>query len=441
MSKKSVVVIGAGMAGLSAAHRLRESGCEVHVLEATSRIGGRASTDFVEDSLIDRGAQFLSDGYENVCRLLDEIKLRDSFRPCSPWTAVIKDGKGRAVSSSRPWSVNTSGLLNLADSMALATGSRQLMKETGALPLDDFSRWREFDDQTAAAWIERQFNRQILEYVFEPMLQSFFFQEPEDMSRALAMLVWNFGGRDKQPRALRGGMEDLPHALAENLRISLRSPVLGIAENSSQVRVITAEHELIADFAVLAVPAPQARTLRASDDEVENRLLETPYSPALVLALFVPDGLPKTAMPSDVHGIMVPRRERRVIGGITVVTRKCAIYVDRGELLQVVIGGEAARRLLDAPQEDILGEVVPEIDSYFPGISPRIDTVKIYRWPEAAACTPVGRCRDIHRYRNHEGPRKVYLAGDYMGARNVEGAVESALWAARAIAAQAIARG
>lgn len=427
-------MVGAGMAGLSAAHRLQELGFTVKVLEAANRVGGRMTTDFVEDSFIDRGTQFLSDGYEQVCRLIDEVKLRDAFRPTSPWTAVIKDGKGCAVSSGRPWSVNTSGLLGMSDSMTLAAGSRDLFRQTADLSLDDFSRWHEFDEMAAAPWLEQRFNRTILEYVFEPMLQGFFFEEPEAMSQALAMLVWNFGGRNKTPRALRGGMEELPEALAQKLDVSLRTRVEQVALLEQGVEVRAAGQSFVADFAVLALPASQARMLYAGGDALEKRLLATAYNPALCLALFIPDGLPKSTMPSDVHGIMIPRRERRSIGGITVVSRKCAILVDRGELLQVSLCGEASRRLLDAPQEDILGEVLPELGAYYPGIAARIDTVRVYRWPEAVASTPVGRCRDLRLYRAAQESRRILLAGDYMGAPNVEGAVESGCWAARDIA-------
>ena len=43
---KRVVVVGSGLAGLSAAYRLREQGCQVTVLEALDRVGGRVLSEF-----------------------------------------------------------------------------------------------------------------------------------------------------------------------------------------------------------------------------------------------------------------------------------------------------------------------------------------------------------------------------------------------------------
>jgi len=433
LEKKSALIVGAGVAGLSAARRLKREGCEVTVLETTDRVGGRASTDFVEDSLFDRGAQFLSDGYTNVCRLIDELGLRDDFRPSSPWTAIIKNGRGRSVSANRPWSVSTSGLLGMKDAMKLASGSRQMIKETEHLPLEDFSRWSDLDNAPAGAWLKENFNEEILEYVFEPMVHGFYFQEPEEMSRALPTLMWNFGARNKQPMALLGGMEALPDALAAGLDIRLRTPVEAIEAIEGGVAVEAGGSRLSAEHLILAVAAPNAQSLCTPADDIERALLATPYSPAVVLALLVPDGLPKSSMPPDVHSIMFPRRERRVLGSAVVVTRKCPIHVDQGELLNVMLSHAAAKRLFDAPRDDILAEVLPELEMYFPGLGERIDMIRAYRWRDASACTPPGRCRNIKAYRESAASKRILLAGDYMGAPNMEGAVESGLWAARQI--------
>src|SRR5688500_13600575 len=57
-----VVVIGAGLAGLSAAHRLRQAGVPVRVLEAQDRVGGRVHTlrgFFADGQFVELGAEFI----------------------------------------------------------------------------------------------------------------------------------------------------------------------------------------------------------------------------------------------------------------------------------------------------------------------------------------------------------------------------------------------
>ena len=64
---KRVVVIGAGFAGLAAADALRAGGAEVTVLEARDRVGGRVwSVPFGEGAVVERGAEFILPGYEEM---------------------------------------------------------------------------------------------------------------------------------------------------------------------------------------------------------------------------------------------------------------------------------------------------------------------------------------------------------------------------------------
>ena len=71
----SVIVIGAGLAGLAAARRLSEAGRTVTLLEASDRVGGRVRTERVETAhglhLVDRGFQVYLTAYPEGRRVLD----------------------------------------------------------------------------------------------------------------------------------------------------------------------------------------------------------------------------------------------------------------------------------------------------------------------------------------------------------------------------------
>ncbi|MFJ9019209.1 NAD(P)/FAD-dependent oxidoreductase [Streptomyces sp. NPDC102259] len=86
-----VVVVGAGVAGLSAAHRLASAGVTTAVLEAAPYVGGRMSTEKVDGFRLDRIGQLLSTAYPELARTpgLDALVLR----PFAPGVLLHSDGR------------------------------------------------------------------------------------------------------------------------------------------------------------------------------------------------------------------------------------------------------------------------------------------------------------------------------------------------------------
>ena len=86
-----VLIIGAGIAGLTAAKVLKAAGKSVKILEGSDRIGGRVKTDEVDGFLLDHGFQVLLTAYPEAKRFLDYKAL--DLRKFSPG-ALILDEKG-----------------------------------------------------------------------------------------------------------------------------------------------------------------------------------------------------------------------------------------------------------------------------------------------------------------------------------------------------------
>ncbi|WP_030746172.1 NAD(P)/FAD-dependent oxidoreductase [Streptomyces sp. NRRL F-5135] len=86
-----VVIIGAGIAGLAAAHHLTSAGVTVAVLEAAPRVGGRMATDRVDGFLLDRGGRLLTTSYPELLRTpgLEGVTLR----MFAPGVLVHSDGR------------------------------------------------------------------------------------------------------------------------------------------------------------------------------------------------------------------------------------------------------------------------------------------------------------------------------------------------------------
>ncbi|MFI2369761.1 NAD(P)/FAD-dependent oxidoreductase [Streptomyces sp. NPDC018833] len=86
-----VVIVGAGIAGLSAAHRLTTAGVTVRVLEAAPVVGGRMATECVDGFRLDRTGQLLSTAFPELRRI---VALRHAeLRPFSPGVLVHAEGR------------------------------------------------------------------------------------------------------------------------------------------------------------------------------------------------------------------------------------------------------------------------------------------------------------------------------------------------------------
>jgi phytoene dehydrogenase-like protein len=124
-SRAEVVVVGAGLAGLSAATRLIDGGCDVQVLEAGGHAGGRLASERIDGFVVDRGFQVLNTGYPRAADLdLDALRLGWFERG-----AVIRvDGRAHRVVDprQRPGQVvgtATAPIGSLRDKAALAAFS------------------------------------------------------------------------------------------------------------------------------------------------------------------------------------------------------------------------------------------------------------------------------------------------------------------------------
>lgn len=113
------IIVGAGLAGLSAAVRLAAAGQSVVILEASDGVGGRVRTDIVDGFRLDRGFQVLLTSYPEVQRLLDLDAL--DLRAFTPGAVIWIGRQGYRIGD--PFR-DRSALIETARSPALSTADK-----------------------------------------------------------------------------------------------------------------------------------------------------------------------------------------------------------------------------------------------------------------------------------------------------------------------------
>ena len=71
-----VIIVGAGLSGLSAAYQLQSKGLKVAIYEANGKVGGRCKSDYIDGYILDKGLHFFQKGYSEYKNTFDYKSLR-----------------------------------------------------------------------------------------------------------------------------------------------------------------------------------------------------------------------------------------------------------------------------------------------------------------------------------------------------------------------------
>ena len=251
---KDVVVVGAGLAGLTCARALQAKGADCVLLDASDGVGGRVRTDEVEGFRLDRGFQVLLTAYPAARAWLDYDALR-----LGKFAAGAKVGTeaGEARVSDpwrepgRAWETLRAPIGTLPDK--LRVGALRLAATRGEAD----SAWKRPERSTAAELGARGFSPLMMERFMRPWLGGVFLERDLETSNRMLFFVYRMFS-EGYAALPAGGMQRIPEQLAAGLRpgsIRLGAPVVkvqaavgtgGGAVESGDGEVLRARHVVIA---------------------------------------------------------------------------------------------------------------------------------------------------------------------------------------------------
>jgi protoporphyrinogen/coproporphyrinogen III oxidase len=447
--RAEVVVVGAGIAGLSAAWELRDR--DVVVLEVEPRAGGRLMSEARGSYWLNFGGHVVGGPETATGRLLQATGVEAAELPGV--LAGLAVG-GRLLAGGRVETYPLRARLPATDRIALVrTGARLRMAvaqyarvsrlRAGESEAERRSRVLAFrDDTTFSEFLGSV--RPAVDAVLRATIRRSS-GEPEDVSAGYGIgyfqLVWD---RSRGlTRTMVGGSSRLPEAIAGVLgdRVHVATPVTAVETAPHGVTVAFREagreRVIHAQAAVVATPAPVARQIVAGlPPEVARALDGIAYGPYVVGAFLTGETGP---MPYDgVYAAATPGMSFNMLFNTANVLRRAGARVPGGTLMVYAAAG-LARDLAELDDAEVERRFLADLHGLFPALRGQVRETVIRRWEPGLPHPRPGRHRLQPALEQPLGA--IQLAGDYLGTTYIETAIETGTAAARrirrALAAQA----
>jgi oxygen-dependent protoporphyrinogen oxidase len=441
-----VVVVGAGVSGLTAAFRLQQQDLAVDVLEAAPRAGGVIGTQRRDGFVFETGPNSTLDTTPLIDALLADLGIAGERRNASAVAAtrfIVRDGALQALPASPP-AFLTTGAFSLAAKL-------RLLREPFIAPAPAGV------EESIAAFVRRRLGPELLDYAIDPFVAGIYAGDPERISvpaafprlHALEQRYGSLirgqiaGARERRRSAEKaknvaasfsfaGGMQTLTDALASKLaglRTGIRVTRIARAADGRydiEADLGGAVHACRAHAVVLAVGASAASEL------------VRPLAPAAAAALDAIDYAPVAVAASayrraDVahslagFGFLVPRKARRpILGTLFSSSMFDGRAPDGAVLLTSFLGG---RRNPDLPSKtdiELSAIVHAELAALVGAAAPPLWT-QITRWPRAIPQYDLGH---LGRIEAVDAARQalpgLWFCASYRGGVSVADCIKSA---------------
>lgn len=436
-----VVVVGAGIAGLTAARDLAAAGRSVLVLEGSPRIGGKLRIESVAGVRVDVGAEAMLNRRPEGVALAREVGL-DVVHPTSATSRIYSRGALRPMPRSLmgvPFDVD-----ELASSEVLSASGLARLRNEVVTPVDE--------DLSVGDLVAARLGDEVVERLVEPLLGGVYAGRARHLSAAATvpqlLAMARRGPLLEQAAAVArtdvpvfagvpGGMGLLPDAVAAGLEVRVEATVRELRRDGhGWALTVGSTHRpetVRAAQVVLATPAaPTARLLADVDPEMAAAVAGIESASVAVVTL----ALPRSAVEglADRSGFLVPPVEQRGIKASTFSFAKWAWVAEAGgslAILRTSLGRVGEESTLQAADETLVARSLAELEELAGVVAVPADT-HVQRWGGGLPQYAVGHLDLVARVRSTL-PAGLAVCGAWCEGVGIPAVIGSARRAALAI--------
>ncbi|WP_151769821.1 protoporphyrinogen oxidase [Streptomyces abyssomicinicus] len=416
-----VLVVGAGVAGLAAAHRLLDRGATVTVAEASDRVGGKLLPGEIAGVRVDLGAESLLARRPEAVELARAAGLADDLQPPATATAALwTRGALRPMPKGHVMGVpGTAGAL----AGVLSEEGLRRIEQDAELPRTEVG-----EDIAVGAYVAERLGREVVDRLVEPLLGGVYAGDAYQISMRAAVpqlfeVARNHTSLTEGVRALQektaadprtgpvfagiaGGVGRLPLAVAGSVRsrggeILLDAPVTALRRDADGWQALAGGRPVRADAVVVAAPAAAAaRVLRDVSPGAAAGLDGVEYASMALISLAFRRSEADAQLPEG-SGFLVPPVDGRTIKASTFASRKWGWIADEdpgvlvvrtsvGRYQETAILGRSDQELVEVSRHD-LHEAT--------GLTAEPVATTVTRWDDGLPQYPVGHHTRVARIR------------------------------------------
>ena len=446
-NSKKVIVLGAGISGLTTAYLLHKDGYDVTVLEKNNKVGGSIETVIENGLLFDRGPNSALETTPLIAQLVEELNLTEQFV-----YANKKGNKRYIIRNNQLHALPISPPAFLKSKLFSRKAKLRLMKE----PFVGKSQDGYY--QSIAEFVTRRLGKEFLDYAINPFVAGVYAGNPEDLSVKSAFpklyaLEEEYGGlivgtirsiRKRKKRkekskqsakmiSFKDGMKVLPEAITNYLggRVKLNAEVVSIKKAADGNYGVTYKEgaqslTLLTDIVLSTIPAYAARELFGHFDDGLNKHLTNIYYPP-VLVLYIAYNKNDIGQPLDGFGFLVPSKEEKsFLGAIW----SSVIFPNRADdgraSFTLFVGGSRNPGFIYDDEEELIKTVRHEFEELMNIKGEPVHLAKRF-WEKAIPQYTIGYVESENYFDHFEKDnRGIFLSGNYRGGISVGDCITNA---------------
>lgn len=439
---KDVIIVGGGLAGLSAAWRLKDH--DILLLESEDRVGGRVMFERRGNYWMNWGGHVYAGKGSATDELLKSVGVKALPVP-GKLSAMQLNGKllldGHVelypFRVSMSWKDRISMLIAGAKVRGAVLKYSKIAKRrahedyfTQQQRIFNFMNDRTFSDFTGKL-------PEDADAIFRPTV-SRSTGEPEQISAGAGVayfdMIWS--KEDGLTRNIVGGPSTLTNTIASRIKdsVELNAHVQEVVNNDDFVSVKYEKdgktYTEIARYIIMATPAPITRKVTKNlSPRLNDALSQFKYGPH-VSATFLTNETEEQVW-DDVYAFATPKKSFDILIHNSNLTHSMHSQRQQGSSFMTFSPANRGRALLEKTEEEILEQYLDDIEDMFPGFRNIVVEAHVQKFPYGSAYVYPGRADIQPTLTEPEG--RLYLAGDYLGTFYTETAIQTGFTAAQDI--------